>query len=89
MSAYGQLAPLERGRLYSFSAWASSIVPSGAGMYTIWDNAGRLIYVGISGRGLIRTDVTAMQKRGERRGLVQRRSTHASADAIVTSLTYT
>ena len=89
MSAYGQLAPLERGRLYSFSAWASSIVPSGAGMYTIWDNDGRLIYVGISGRGLIRNDVTAMQKSGERRGLVQRRATHASADAIVTSLTYT
>ena len=80
------MAPLERGRLYSFSAWASSIVPSGAGMYTIWDNDGRLSYVGISGRGLIRNDVTAMQKSGERRGLVQRRAPHASADAIVTSL---
>jgi hypothetical protein len=78
MSAYEQLATLERGRLYSFSAWASSIVPSGAGVYTIWDNDGRLIYVGMSGRGLTRNDVTAMQKSGERRGLVQRLASHAS-----------
>ncbi len=54
------------------------MVPPGAGVYTVWDDQGQFIYVGMSGRGLTRDDVIAMKESGERRGLVQRLGSHAS-----------
>ena len=44
---------LERGPLHRFADYATlaSVIPrSGAGVYTIWDDSGELIYAGIAGR---------------------------------------
>ena len=47
------VAELSRGEAYSFSSWPNPSVPAfGAGVYTIWHNDGRFIYVGMSGRGI-------------------------------------
>ncbi len=64
MTTEERRAALEHGPLYSFSEWASFVVPPGAGVYTIWDDEGRFIYVGMSGRGLTRDDVAAMKESG-------------------------
>ncbi len=41
---------LSRGAVYSFADWPNPSVPAfGAGVYTIWHNDGRFIYVGMSG----------------------------------------
>jgi hypothetical protein len=47
------LNTLSTGPLYPFRGWPNDdIVPnSAAGVYTIWHNDGRFIYVGMSGRG--------------------------------------
>src|SRR5262249_3570062 len=48
-----QLHELRRGPAHRFAefATAGALVPrSGAGIYTVWDDAGELIYVGIAGR---------------------------------------
>jgi hypothetical protein len=47
-----QLHELRHGTPYRFAEFTSSVgVPrTGAGVYTIWDDAGELIYVGIAGR---------------------------------------
>jgi hypothetical protein len=47
------LAQLKDGQLHRFSDYATlgDVVPrGGAGVYTIWDDAGSLVYVGIAGR---------------------------------------
>src|SRR5208283_3819779 len=45
--------PLGRGTLYSFRDWPNPDVPRhGAGVYTIWHQDGRFIYVGMSGRAI-------------------------------------
>src|SRR4051812_1410603 len=44
---------LEDGSLYGFADYATlvGVIPgSGAGVYTIWDDEGGLVYVGIAGR---------------------------------------
>ena len=39
---------------YSFANWPNPSVPTfGAGVYTIWNNDGRFIYVGMSGVGRV------------------------------------
>jgi hypothetical protein len=46
------LAELEGGRLHRFAGFATLVdqVPaSGAGVYTIWDEEGSLVYVGVAG----------------------------------------
>jgi len=44
---------LSTGTLYWFRDWPNENVPQfGAGVYTIWDDDGRFIYVGMSGRGI-------------------------------------
>ena len=44
---------LSRGVARQFADWPDRTVPVfGAGVYTIWDNDGRFIYVGMSGRGI-------------------------------------
>ena len=41
------------GAAYSFATWPNSAVPTfGAGVYTVWHQDGRFIYVGMSGRGM-------------------------------------
>ena len=47
------VAELSDGVAYSFADWPNPSVPGfGAGVYTIWHNDGRFIYVGMSGRGI-------------------------------------
>src|SRR6476620_4271094 len=44
---------LERGPLHRFAEYAtvSAVIPArGAGVYTIWDDAGGLVYAGVAGR---------------------------------------
>ena len=44
---------LSRGVARPFAGWPDPTVPVfGAGVYTVWDNDGRFIYVGMSGRGI-------------------------------------
>ena len=44
---------LAAGTLYWFRDWPNEAVPRfGAGVYTIWHDDGRFIYVGMSGRGI-------------------------------------
>jgi hypothetical protein len=47
------LEPLEDGTAYRFADYATlrDVIPgSGAGVYTIWDEEGALVYVGVAGR---------------------------------------
>jgi hypothetical protein len=60
---------------YSFADWPNPEVPAfGAGVYTIWDNDGRFIYVGMSGRGI--TAETARPNRPY--GIYTRLHSHAA-----------
>jgi hypothetical protein len=44
---------LSCGTAYSFADWPNPAVSVfGAGVYTVWHNDGRFIYVGMSGRGM-------------------------------------
>jgi hypothetical protein len=48
-----RLAELGHGAACAFADWPNRSVPTfGAGVYTIWHNDGRFIYVGMSGRGI-------------------------------------
>jgi hypothetical protein len=65
----GRLQPLQFGTPYRFADYATltDLIPgSGAGVYTIWDDAGELIYVGVAGRN------------PEGKGLASRLRSHAS-----------
>ncbi len=47
----GELRQLANGPLHRFSGFATlgGVIPrTGAGVYTIWDDAGELVYVGIA-----------------------------------------
>ena len=55
--------------------WPDPTVPVfGAGVYTIWDNDGRFIYVGMSGRGITAKTV----RRNSPLGIYTRLHSHAS-----------
>ena len=48
-----QIEELRHGAAHRFAEFATArtLIPgSGAGIYTVWDDAGELIYVGIAGR---------------------------------------
>ena len=63
------------GKAYPFADWPNQIVPAfGAGVYTIWHNDGRFIYVGMSGRGI--TGETT--RRNTPQGIYTRLHSHAS-----------
>jgi hypothetical protein len=48
-----RITDLTCGPVYLFANWSNPKVPTfGAGVYTIWHNDGRFIYVGMSGRGI-------------------------------------
>jgi hypothetical protein len=69
------VANLSNGTVYSFSDWPNSAVPTfGAGVYTIWHNDGRFIYVGMSGRGITADTV----HRNTPQGIYTRLQSHAS-----------
>jgi len=68
-------AELSQGRLHSFADWPNSSVPTfGAGVYTVWDDVGRFIYVGMSGRGITAETV----RRNTPQGIYTRLQSHAS-----------
>jgi hypothetical protein len=63
------------GAAYSFATWPNSAVPTfGAGVYTVWHQDGRFIYVGMSGRGMTANTV----RRNTPQGMYTRLQSHAS-----------
>ena len=76
MSLSAQLiTALRYGAAYWFANWPNSAVPTfGAGVYTVWDNDGHFIYVGMSGRGI--TAETNRQNKPQ--GIYTRLQSHAS-----------
>jgi hypothetical protein len=66
---------LSSGPAYSFADWPNLAVSTfGAGVYTIWHNDGRFIYVGMSGRGI----TTETSRRNKPQGIYTRLHSHAS-----------
>ena len=66
---------LSTGTRYWFASWPNTEVPTfGAGVYTVWHNDGRFIYIGMSGRGI--TADTA--HRNTPQGIYTRLQSHAS-----------
>lgn len=66
---------LSSGPAYLFADWPNVAVSTfGAGVYTIWHNDGRFIYVGMSGRGM----TTETIRRNTPRGIYTRLKSHAS-----------
>ena len=66
---------LGHGVAYSFASWPNLSVPTfGAGVYTIWHNDGRFIYVGMSGRGITADTI----RRNAPHGIYTRLRSHAS-----------
>src|SRR5262245_39954640 len=65
---------LRHGTAYSFADWPNPSVPAfGAGVYTIWHNYGRVIYVGMSGRGITAETI----RRNTPQGIYTRLRSHA------------
>ena len=74
-----EINELKSGTLYPFSGWPHSAVPmSSAGVYSIWNNEGTLIYVGMSGRGMSNEQLSKSASEGRQRGLYTRLHSHAS-----------
>ena len=66
---------LSRGPAYLFADWPNLAVSTfGAGVYTIWHNDGRFIYVGMSGRGI----TAETSRRNTPQGIYTRLQSHAS-----------
>src|SRR5262245_8891392 len=66
---------LATGPAYSFADWPNPLVPTfGAGVYTVWHGDGRLIYVGMSGRGMTAETI----RRNTPQGIHTRLRSHAS-----------
>jgi hypothetical protein len=66
---------LSSGPAYLFANWPNPSVPAfGAGVYTIWHNDGRFIYVGMSGRGI----TAETTRRNTPQGIYTRLQSHAS-----------
>jgi hypothetical protein len=69
LAVEGQLHELREGAAHRFADFGitkGSVPRSGAGIYTIWDDRGELVYVGIAGRN------------PDGRGLASRLASHAS-----------
>jgi hypothetical protein len=72
------LLGLETGPRHRFSDWPNPSVPKvAAGVYTIWEE-GRLIYVGMAGRGLVANDIDAPDEPVKAKGLWTRLNSHWS-----------
>ena len=76
MSLSAQLiTALRYGAAYWFANWPNPAIPIfGAGIYTVWDNDGRFIYVGMSGRGI----TAETNRRNKLQGIYTRLRSHAS-----------
>ena len=73
-----QLDELTDGPAYEFAKWPNTHVPKvAAGVYTIWQG-NRLIYVGMSGRGMKPTDTEAPDEPKKAKGLFTRLQSHAN-----------
>ena len=71
---------LGQGTLYSFADWPNPSVPTfGAGVYTVWHNDSRFIYVGMSGRGITADTV----RRNTPQGIYTRLQSHADGAAEI------
>jgi hypothetical protein len=69
------VSDLSQSAAHLFGSWPNAAVPTfGAGVYTVWHNDGRFIYVGMSGRG-ITTDTI---RRNTPQGIYTRLQSHAS-----------
>lgn len=78
MDADSLLHQLTTGPHYRFADWPNPKVPTvAAGVYTIWDEAGTYVYVGMSGRGLTQAQL-AERAAGNPTGLYTRLASHAS-----------
>ena len=74
-----QIHELKSGNAYPFATWPHAEIPKAtAGVYSIWDNVGMLVYVGMSGRGMSNEHLKASQSEGRKRGLYTRLHSHAS-----------
>ncbi len=72
------LHTLEKAPCHRFSDWPNPSVPKvAAGVYTVWEQ-GRLVYVGMSGRGLAAEDLDAPDEPVKAKGLWTRLDSHAS-----------
>ena len=72
------LHALEMGPSHRFSEWPNPSVPIvAAGVYTVWER-GRLVYVGMSGRGLAAEGIGAPDEPAKAKGLWTRLDSHAS-----------
>ena len=70
---------LKSGVLHPFATWPHSVIPTAtAGVYSIWNNDGTLVYVGMSGRGMSNEHLVESQSVGRKRGLYTRLNSHAS-----------
>jgi hypothetical protein len=69
------VSALSTGPLHRFADWANAVVPSVcAGVYTIWNNDGCFMYVGMSGQKITANSVPKRR----REGLSERLQSHAS-----------
>ena len=74
-----QLDELAKGAIYPFSTWPHAALPiASAGVYSIWNKDGTLVYVGMSGRGMSNEHLVESQLVGRKRGLYTRLNSHAS-----------
>lgn len=75
-----ELDDLEHGPLFAFAGWPVADVPRhAAGVYTVWDDRGRFVYVGMAGRGADAETIRRWKADGDRaRGLRDRLNSHAS-----------
>ena len=74
-----QLDELAKGAIYPFATWPHAALPiASAGVYSIWNNDGTLVYVGMSGRGMSNEHLVESQSVGRKRGLYTRLNSHAS-----------
>ncbi len=72
------LQALKTAPCHRLSEWPNPSVPKvAAGVYTFWEH-GRLIYVGMSGRGLAAEDIAAPDEPAKAKGLWTRPDSHAS-----------
>jgi hypothetical protein len=74
-----ELDRLATGDLHRFSDWPNAEVPlAAAGVYSIWNQEGTFVYVGMSGRGFTAESLAERQLAKKATGLGTRLSSHAS-----------
>jgi len=74
------LSALTQGELFAFEDWPNESVPRVAsGVYTVWNDSGEYLYVGMAGRSLTAEAISNRRANpGARAGLWDRLNSHAS-----------